>query len=258
MPTFESFDGTKLWFDDQVGDGEDVRGAPVVVALHGFAADSNINFVRPGVFDALLEAGYRVVVTDFRGHGLSAKPRDAAAYADNAIRRDVQSLLDHLGIERVAVVGYSMGSGIAVQLAAHDPRVQRVVMVGAGDKWLERNAGDGADMISALLADDPESVDDPHTRRFRGLVDSVRADRLALAAMVSERVRVGPHLDSITVPVLVATGLDDDVAGDPAAVADRIPGARTVRVPGNHFNANAEPAMHRAILDFLGEPDPSV
>ena len=69
VPTFTSFDGTTLAYHD---DGD---GAPVVL-LHGFAADTNLNYVRSGVFDLLLDAGYRVIALDARGHGLSEKPHD--------------------------------------------------------------------------------------------------------------------------------------------------------------------------------------
>ena len=65
--SFESFDGTTIVFDDQ-GDGD------VVVLLHGFAADAAVNWHAPGVTRALVEAGFRVVASDARGHGRSGKP----------------------------------------------------------------------------------------------------------------------------------------------------------------------------------------
>ncbi len=60
MATFDSFDGLTLYYDDQ-GDG------PTVVLLHGFAADTNVNYVRSGILDLLLDEGYRVVALDARG-----------------------------------------------------------------------------------------------------------------------------------------------------------------------------------------------
>ena len=53
MANFESFDGLSLYYDDQ-GDGR------TVVLLHGFAADTNVNYVRSGILDLLLDEGYRV------------------------------------------------------------------------------------------------------------------------------------------------------------------------------------------------------
>lgn len=245
MPTYASFDGTECWYDDQ-GDG------PAVVLLHGFAADTSLNFVRAGLLDALVDEGYRTVATDFRGHGLSAKPHDPDAYAGDALTRDVGALLDHLGLERVAVVGYSMGAGVALRLGATDARVERVVALGVGERSLTRGTDDGTAMSDALLAGDPDTIVDPLGRQFRRLADSIRADRAALAACTSaSRPPVGAHLDDLAVPVLVIAGTDDDLAGDPRGLAGRIAGARWLTVPGDHFTANAQPGLHHAVLEFL-------
>ncbi len=115
MANFDSFDGQSLFYDDQ-GDG------PTVVLLHGFAADMNVNYVRSGILDLLLDEGYRVVALDARGHGLSAKPTDSEAYADDAMKRDVVALFDHLGLRDVVLVGYSMGAHLSLRLAPDEPR----------------------------------------------------------------------------------------------------------------------------------------
>ena len=247
MPTFPSFDGAELHYDDQ-GDGR------AVVLLHGFAADTNINFFRPGIIDALVDQGYRSVALDHRGHGLSAKPHDAEAYADDALTRDVQVLFDHLGLDRVTVIGYSMGSGVALRLAAIDPRVTAVIALGVGAASVERGAEEGARdpsaMGDAMLADDPDAITDPLGKQFRALADSIRADRLALAALMQAgRPRPSDHLGDISVPVLVIAGADDDLAGDPHGLADRIDGARAVTVPGDHVTANSRAVD--PILEFL-------
>ena len=189
MPTFASFDGTELWYDDQ---GEPGR-RPAVVLLHGFAADTNINWVRSGILDALVDDDLRTVALDHRGHGLSAKPHEPEAYADDALTRDAQALFDHLGLESVVVIGYSMGSGVALRLGAIDPRVKAVIAIGVGQTSIARRAGqndasqtvEGNAMGEALLADDPDTITDPLGKRFRTLADSIRADRVALAACMS-------------------------------------------------------------------------
>ena len=251
VSTFASFDGTEIWFDDQADDADPGRVA--VVLLHGFAADTNINYVRPGILDALVDAGHRVVATDFRGHGLSAKPHDPEAYADAALARDVQALLDHLGLDRVAVVGYSMGAGVALHLGAVDPRVTRVVALGVGGTSITRRGPTGQPGIAdALLAEDHESITDPLGRQFRRLADSVRADRQALAACMSrDPVDFVAAVDAVAVPVLVVAGADDELAGDPAGLAERVADGRALTVPGNHFDANGQPALQRALLEFV-------
>jgi pimeloyl-ACP methyl ester carboxylesterase len=135
-----------------------------------------------------------------------------------------------------------MGSGIALRLAAVDARVCAVVAIGVGTASIERGAEEGArdgtSMGDAMLVDDPETITDPLGRQFRTLADSIRADRLALAALMQAgRPRPSDHLDEISVPVLVVAGADDELAGDPQGLADRIPGGRSVTVSGDHFTS---------------------
>ena len=114
---FTSFDGTRIaYVTDGPSDGH------AVLLLHGFAADHDLNWVRPGVVGALATAGHRVIALDARGHGASDKPHDPAAYMGDAMPCDAQSLLDHLSVEQVDVVGYSMGSVVAYRLVPVEPR----------------------------------------------------------------------------------------------------------------------------------------
>jgi pimeloyl-ACP methyl ester carboxylesterase len=245
VPTFASFDGASLAYADE-GDGD------AVVLLHGFAADSNINWVRSGVFDALVEDGHRVVALDARGHGLSDKPHDPEAYRNDAADRDVRALLDHLAIDRCTLVGYSMGSRTALRVAAIEPRVDRVAAVGIGERSVsDRGPGPEA-MVDALLAEHRASITDKVARRFRALADSVHADRFALAASLQGSARRGATISgAIEVPVLVVGGADDDLAGPPGPVAARLAHAEIVVVPGDHFGMLSRPELRDALTKFL-------
>jgi pimeloyl-ACP methyl ester carboxylesterase len=242
MPDFESFDGLRLSYLD---DGD---GRPVVL-LHGFAADTNVNYVRSGILDLLLDEGYRVVTLDARGHGLSSKPTDPQAYTDDAMKRDVVALFDHLGLDDVLLVGYSMGAHLALRLAPTDPRVKAVVLLGIGESGT--GGEDGADrrdaLVAVLEAESPDDVDDASLRQFRVMAG---LDREPLLAYVKSPGAVGPAPDSVDVPVLLIVGDDDENAGDPAPLAERLD-AQLVRVPGDHFTANARPELHRALTEFL-------
>src|SRR6476646_5578094 len=91
MPRFKSFDGTEIAYTT-AGEGPDV------LLLHGFAADHRVNWIVPGVVDALVAVGRRAILYDARGHGASGKPHDPTAYADDAMAKDAHALLDHLAI----------------------------------------------------------------------------------------------------------------------------------------------------------------
>jgi pimeloyl-ACP methyl ester carboxylesterase len=240
---FTSHDGVELFYQDE-GDGR------TVVLLHGFAADTNVNFVRSGIFDLLLDEGHRVVTLDARGHGLSEKPTDPASYAHDAMKRDVVALFDHLDVDDVVLVGYSMGAHLALRLAPDEPRVTSLVLLGIGESETSDEDGRaGHDALVAVLeADSPDDVDDAHLRQFRVMAG---IDREPLLAYVNAPGPVArPRLDAVDVPVLLVVGDDDEHAGDPAPLA-AVLDAQLVRVPGDHFDANARPELHRALVEFV-------
>ena len=242
MASFDSFDGLSLFYQDE-GDGR------TVVLLHGFAADTNVNYVRSGIFDLLLDEGYRVVTLDARGHGLSSKPTDSEAYADDAMKRDVVALFDHLGLDDVLLVGYSMGAHLSLRLAPDEPRVKALVLLGIGEHGTgETGEGRRDALVAVLEAESPDDVDDASLRQFRVMAG---LDREPLLAYVNAPSSLGSApVDGVDVPVLLVVGEGDENAGDPAPLAERL-GATLVRVPGDHFTANARPELHRALTEFL-------
>lgn len=247
MERFTSFDGVGLAYEVR-GDG------PTALLLHGFAADSSANWVRPGVADAIAESGRRVVLLDARGHGRSDKPHEPQAYADDAMIRDTQLLLDHLGVERVDVCGYSMGAMTTFALVARESRARSAVLGGVGARLRGRALADRAPRIAeALESDEPPDVTDATARAFRAFADSTGADRRALAAIQrAHRARL-PEPTEITVPTLVITGDRDTLVGSGSELADQIPGARSRTVSGDHLTAVYDPAFRAAIVDFLAE-----
>ena len=138
MRTFDS-DGVEIAFIDE----GDPAGAPILL-IHGFASNIAANWVDPGWVKLLTGAGYRVVAYDNRGHGRSAKLYATEDYGAPLMAEDARRLLDHLGIERADVMGYSMGARIAAFLAlAHPARVRSLVFGGLGLNMVRGVAGTG-------------------------------------------------------------------------------------------------------------------
>ena len=249
MQHVRSFDGTRIAYAVQ-GTG------PAVLLLHGFAADHVLNWAEPGVTDALTAAGRRVIVTDARGHGASDKPHDPNRYAGDAMARDAQAVVDHLGVEEVDVVGYSMGAMVAARLVPDEPRTRALVLGGVGATVAPPRTGGRAPeaIAAALLADDPASIENLAGKAFRAFADATGADRHALAALSrSSALRFEVRFDAITVPTLVVAGADDTLIRAPGELAERLPSARLVTVAGDHLGAPYDPAFARVIVDFLGE-----
>jgi pimeloyl-ACP methyl ester carboxylesterase len=252
VSTFDSFDGTTLSYLTYGSPGE----RPPVVLLHGFAADSQANWVAPGVVDALVGAGRHVVAVDARGHGRSEKPHDPGAYAGDAMVRDVRSLIDHLGAEQVDVCGYSMGALTTYALVASEPRARSAVLGGMGANLGGRSMAERAPLIAeALLVDDPATITNPVAKAFRAFADSTGADRHALAAI--QRSPRAPMADgtAITVPTMVIVGDADTLVGSPQQLASRIPGATAEVVSGDHLTAVFDPRFKAAIVAFLDRVD---
>ena len=99
-------------------------GAPVVVLLHGFP---ELGFSWRHQIAPLADAGYRVLVPDLRGFGLSDVPDDVDAYTTEVLTNDVVSLLDDVEAERGIVIGHDWGSDVAWKTAwIHPQRVSAV------------------------------------------------------------------------------------------------------------------------------------
>jgi pimeloyl-ACP methyl ester carboxylesterase len=245
MPHFETFDGQSLFYDDQ-GDGE-----PIVL-LHGFVGDINIDWIRSGILDLLVDEGYRVVAFDARGHGLSDKPHEVAAYEDDALTKDARALLDALDLDQCVLVGFSLGARTALHTAVVDPRVRAVVAMGVGEHSLRHNARGMGFVPDALLTDDPDSIEHDSIRNFREMADAIHADKVALAAlMTAERTEIPDIVDDISVPVLVITGSDDVTAGAPGPFAERLQNGRAVQTAGDHPGVKDQPDAHEAIVEFI-------
>lgn len=125
-------------------------GEPVVL-IHGYGINADLNWRHPGVVRALRK-DYQVITFDVRGHGRSDKPHDPAQYGLESAR-DVCRLLDHLGVPKAHVVGYSMGGFITIKLVAMCPdRLLSAVPCASG--W-ERPEGEKLNLLASLT----ESLD---------------------------------------------------------------------------------------------------
>lgn len=249
MATFTSHDGVEIAYDDA-----GPREGRAALLVHGFASNRHEAWKRTGWYAAFERRGQRIVALDLRGHGESGKPRDPDAYDRDRLVGDVVALMDHLGLGQVDLFGYSMGSRISLEVArSHPDRVANLIVGGVGANAL-RPSGAGERLAAAMETEDPGQIDNPLMQSFRHFADEQGEDRLALAAMV--RGKSAPltedDLAALRVPLLVAAGSGDALAGDPQGLADLVPGAHAVRLPGcDHFNAIPHALLKAAVFDFL-------
>src|SRR4051794_1965391 len=248
MPSL-SHDGVTIDYLDEGG-----RADEPIVLVHGFASNKEVNWVWPGWTTALTRDARRVIALDNRGHGRSSKLYDPADYDTGLMAGDVRALLDHLGLERADVMGYSMGARITAFLALEHPdRVRSATLGGLGIRLVD-GVGLSPHIANALLAPSREDVTDPTGLTFRAFAEQTKSDMRALAACIrgSRQTLTREEVGAIHVPLLVAVGTKDDVAGSAEALAALIPGARSLDIADrDHMTAVGDKAYKAGVTEFL-------
>ncbi len=226
--SFES-NGTTIYYTVE-GEG------PPVLLIHGYRADGNLNWRFGGVNNALVDS-YRVITIDNRGHGKSDKPTAPSAYGAEMVEDQVR-LLDHLGIEKAHVVGYSMGGMITLRLVVDHP--ERVLSAGiCGMGWTR---------------DDPETKE-----RFRSARrDDGQKNGEVFQAVYNSWGALGvskADLEAIDVPMIAIVGEKDGLYERSVKPLREVrPDVPLVLIDdATHASALMKPQFRQAIRTWLDE-----
>lgn len=258
-------DGVRIRYVDQ-GAGE-----PIVL-LHGLGGSVE-TWTTTGIFQALAQ-DHRVIAFDMRGHGKSDKPHDPKKYGREMVL-DVVRLLDHLGIRRAHVAGYSLGGMIVSQLLTlHPDRFLSATLIAAGGRFgvspdaereLEAEAREvEAECVSRslIIALAPSDAPKPSDERIAQLskdcfADSTR-DRFATAAFMrsrSEQVVDPAAAARVTVPTLGIVGSADVMKRGLDSLAAMRPDIRVIVLEGaTHAGDRGilnRPELKAALREFL-------
>jgi proline iminopeptidase len=276
MPQFTSFDDTVISYE-RIGEG-----APLVL-VPGGPRDSAYLEDLGGL------SGFRTLIRyDARGTGVTGAPADPATYAYPRLAEDVEALREHLGLERLDLLGHSSGTVVAqAYAAAHPERINRLVLVGpgpdlygaggddlgdilgsrSGEPWFPAVSAAAAELMTLGPQDSPERVFDVlarYTPAGYGHWDRRGQEHAAaqlagfsLAAWSgfwatgTDRSTVVADLAAVTAPVLIVTGQLDGLTG--VTVGDVAAGvfknARHGTLAGaGHFPWVDEPARFVAAL----------
>jgi pimeloyl-ACP methyl ester carboxylesterase len=210
----------------QAGDPD----APPMVLLHG---GGNNKSSWDGVLPALAKT-HDVYALDLRGHGESARPGE---YSFELMRDDVLAFIDALGLDRIVLIGHSMGGTVA---------------------WMF--APDHLDRLTHLVVEDtaPNRPGDPRIDIMPRPEEPLPYDYDALAAVLGQLNNPDPawtsRLAEITTPTLIVAGGPDSHVnqGRLAELAAALPDARLVTIPvGHRVHAEAPDEFLGAVTDFL-------
>jgi pimeloyl-ACP methyl ester carboxylesterase len=141
-------------------------------------------------------------------------------------------------------------------LARSQPERLRSAIFGGIGIGLIEGGGPGENVARALEADSLDEVTDPVGRTFRAFADQTRSDHRALAACLrgSRRLMRREEAAGIAVPVLIAVGTADEIAGSADALGKIIPGSRVLNIPNrDHMRAVGDKVYKSGVLDFLAQ-----
>ena len=231
--------GIKLWY------GEFGHGTPVIL-VHGGLANANYW----GLLVRALAPHYRVIVMDSRGHGRSS--RDAHPYGYDLMADDVVGLMDYLKIDKAALVGWSDGAIIGLDIALRHPKRLTKLFAFAANS-------------------DPSAVKDvEHDPVFSAFISRARKEYETLSPtpkeydaflnQIEKMWSSEPHwtadtLHTIKVPTwIVDADHDEAIKRDNTLfMADNIPGSGLLIQPQvSHFSFLQDPAQFNGdVLRFL-------
>ena len=237
----------------------EVNGARIFYALYGSANEEAVLLLHGGLgagedFGGQIPAlanEYKVVAIDSRGHGRSTD--DEQPYGYHLMASDVMGVMDHLGIAEAAVVGWSDGGNIGLDLAIHHPgRLTRLFALGANyqvsgvrpsagnDALVHAYVGHAAAQY-ARLSPTPEGFE-----VFSGKVFGMWGREPAFSE---------EQLAGITTPTVIAAGIYEEAIDETHTkrLAELIPGAQLQLIDNaSHFaHWQQVEAVNEAILAFL-------
>lgn len=243
---FKSHDGLDLAYREM---GE---GRPVVL-VHGLFSNGWVNWIRYGHAQLLADAGYRVIMPDLRGHGMSAAPHDAGYYPPDVLADDGETLIRHLGLTDYDLGGYSLGGRTVLRMLVRGARPRKAILSGMG--------------LEGIL--DPNKRRDFFRRVLTGLglhtrgspawmaeafLKTTGGDGLAMLPLLDTFVATtGEEIEAITIPTLVLSGVDDHDNGSSAELAALLPQGELVEIAGNHMTSVLQPSLGQSILEFLSQ-----
>lgn len=257
--------------DEQFFDSDGVKiryivageGTPVLL-VHGYTASAEMNW---GTVIGPLAEKYQVIALDNRGHGKSDKPHGAEHYGVEMINDSIR-LLDHLGIEKAHVVGYSMGGYITAKMVTMYPeRMLSATIGGAG--WAQ-DVPERQEMMDTLadsiendaslaplfeaLSPEGEPMPEDQLKMFNTMIFQMN-DPKALASVargMKSHTVTETDLKKVDVPTqLIIGGKDPLKATADAWMAVQTDDTYVVIDGADHITAPNSPEFLNAVQDFL-------
>ena len=226
------------------------QGRPVVL-LHGLFSDAQMNWIRFGHAELIASAGFRVIMPDLRAHGQSGKPHEPKHYPRGILARDVRELVVLLGLIDFDLGGFSLGARTTVEAVGEGMKPRRAILGGAGLEGLRNWKRRKDFFVDAIAMFDQVQRSDPHWLSIQ-FMKSQKVDLVAAALLLeSFEDAFLDWLQAFTMPTLVVCGSEDNDNGSAEELANILPDADFVEVPGTHMSSVTKADFGEAIARFL-------
>lgn len=247
---FAGADGARMAWH---GMGPADAAARPVILIHGLFSNAFTNWVRFGHAAKLAAKGRRVIMPDLRAHGESAKPHDPAGYSDDILANDNLALIEQLGLAPgdYDLGGYSLGARTTARMLARGARPGKAMLAGMGLEGL-LDLGNRAAFFRSVLEGVGSHPKFSPEWMAEGFLKTTGGDPEALLLLL-DHFPVIPRaaLADLDLPILVLTGAEDQDNGSARALAQALPNAGYVEVPGNHMSAVTLPQLGDAIANWF-------
>jgi pimeloyl-ACP methyl ester carboxylesterase len=241
---FFASDGTRLAWHE-LGEGR-----PVVL-IHGLFSSAEINWIKYGHAKRIAEPGRRVIMPDLRAHGQSDKPHEAERYPPDILSRDALDLIAHLGLADYDLGGYSLGARTVLRTVLMGATPKQLIVAGMGLGGILDARSRSAHFERVLSAPGTLERGSPEWLA-EAFLKTTKGDPKALLPLLQSFVDT-PESDlaRIAQPTLVLAGDQDHDNGSAAELAQRLPNAQFVEIPGTHMSVVTTAAFGQTIATFL-------
>lgn len=242
--SFQAVDGVEIAWR------ETGQGRPLLL-IHGFMSEADTNWIKYGHAEALVHAGYRVIMPDLRGHGISGKPNDSRFYSRDILADDQFALLGHLNITEYDLGGYSLGGRTVSRMLARGATPGRAVISGMGLEGLTQTGNRGAH-FRHVFDNLGQHEKGSSAWMAEAFLKTTGGDPAALRHILDSFVDTdAAEIATWTLPVAVVCGEQDDDNGSAADLAALLQHGKLFTVPGNHMSAVTKSELGMAFVAAL-------
>lgn len=241
---FEARDGVRLAVRE-IGEGR-----PVVL-LHGLFSSAEVNWIKFGTAAKIAAAGFRVILPDLRIHGSSDAPHEEEHYPPDVLVHDLEDLVAHFALDDFDLGGFSLGARTSTRAVVAGMQPRRLILGGMGLSGLAGWQRRGQ-FFKRVIAEFDTAKRGEDTWLSIQFMKTMKVDRIAAGHLLDSFTDTSPDmLAAISMPTLLVCGEQDQDNGSAPELAEALPDARLVTIPGTHMSSVTQPEMGDAMAAFL-------